>query len=225
MLIAERLHLLLTRPDGTDERGVQARRAAAAAALVADLIAAGRVKLSKTQPTTVRVVSTDETGNFVLDRGLEWIAKRDGAPLASVVTWSRLNPTPAVVDSLLEMGTITLGRRRLFVAGRRRTPHVDPAPERKARKRLSQVLRGKKKAKFDDIALLAILRGLSVIRHILRDDEGERLSNDLRERADAIVAGSRVGSALSSAVREASITLSTVSVVPAAIVTDPGAQS
>ncbi|NKF30628.1 GPP34 family phosphoprotein, partial [Pseudomonas sp. BGM005] len=72
MLIVEELHMLLLRPDGRIESAVSVNRLyGEVAAVVVDLVLHGRVTVSNEKNPVVDIVSTEPTGNPILDTMLE----------------------------------------------------------------------------------------------------------------------------------------------------------
>lgn len=199
MLITESLHLLLTTPEGTPQTWAS-RSLGANAALVTDLVVAERVVLSDEKRPRVSVVSTAPTGHPVLDPGLALLATRDGKRLDSLVSWARLDPKEAVVESLVAQGVLTLGQRTMLGLGAPRTPERNPEPEQMLRARLAAVLAGQAEADVTETTLLGILQGLGVARTILRAESGELRGGSLKKRIQQVVESSPTGTAVERAV-------------------------
>lgn len=204
MLIVEELHMLLLRPDGRVESAVSVNRLyGEVAAVIADLALHGRVAVSSDKNPTVEIVSTEPTGNPILDTTLERLVPLRGKRLQSLVARPKLDPLEVVVESLVVQGVLIRGERGFFGWGSARTPESDPAPERVLRSRLAAVLAGTSAPTQADLTLLSILQNLNAAHAILREECGGVSSRDLKRRIDELTAGSAAGDAVAKAVNDA----------------------
>ncbi|MGX9347701.1 GOLPH3/VPS74 family protein [Microbacterium sp. KNMS] len=217
MLIVEELHLLLTNAAGTQERPGTMRAYGEAAALITDLVLAGRVSLTDGKKPRIRVLSDAPTGHPVLDEAMIRLRAKDGARLESVITWSKLDPEREVVASLVQAGVLEVGERTFWGLGKPRTPERDSAPEASLRARLAAVLDGAADPGVADTTILAILQGLDVARHVLADEAGGRRPRALKARIAEIVESSPAGTAVERAVQAMNAAIMTAAIMPAMI--------
>jgi hypothetical protein len=216
MLIAEELYLLLTDDDtGKQERPGTMRSYGLTAAVLADLVVSGRVALSDERKPRVTIVDASPTGNPVLDGALETLARRDGKRVDSLVTWSKLDPELAVVDSLVAAGILERGAPTMLGLGRPRTPAVDTSPERLMRSRLRDVLAGTRRPTAADATLLSILQGLNIAAPLLKEESGGLRAHEMKKRIAAVVDESAVGDAVARAVAAMNSAMITAAIVPA----------
>ena len=218
MLIVEELHMLLLRPDGRVESSVSVNRLyGEVAAVIVDLVLHGRVSVSAEKNPVVDVISTEPTGNPILDTTLERLLPLRGKRLQSLVARPKLDPLEVVVESLVVQGVLIRGERGFFGWGSARTPESDPAPEMVLRSRLAAVLAGTGTPTQADLALLSILQNLNSAHAILREECGGVSSRDLKKRIEQLTAGSAAGDAVAKAVNDA-ITAAMVAIMTPTIV-------
>lgn len=214
MLIAEELYLLMTDQDGKQEQPGTSRSYGQVAALVTDLIAAGRVALSEERRPRVHLLSIEPTRHPVLDFGLQTLPAKDGARLDRVVGWGRLNPENVIVESLVGSGVLRLGKKTMLGLGRPSTPEVDPLPEQQLRSRIAAVLAGQNAPSLADASLLSILQGLSIAHKILTVESGGMRARELKSRIEDLAAQTPAGTAVERAVRSMNAAIMTAAMVP-----------
>ncbi|AKV86863.1 hypothetical protein AKG07_11800 [Microbacterium sp. CGR1] len=218
MLIVEELHMLLLRPDGRVESAVSVNRLyGEVAAVIVDLALHGRIAVSDEKNPVVDIVSTDPTGNPILDTTLQRLVPLRGKRLQSLVVRPKLDPLEIVVESLIVQGVLVRGERGFFGWGSARTPESDSTPEQALRARLAAVLAGTGAPTQADLALLAILQNLNAAHAILREESGGLSSRDLKKRIEQLTAGSQAGDAVAKAVNDA-ITAAMVAIMTPTIV-------
>lgn len=204
MLIVEELHMLLLRPDGRVESAVSVNRLyGEVAAVLVDLALHGRISVSDEKNPVVDIVSTEPTGNPILDTTLQRLVPMRGKRLQSLVVRPKLDPLEIVVESLVVQGVLVRGERGFFGWGSARTPESDPAPEQVLRSRLAAVLAGTGAPTQADLALLSILQNLNAAHAILRAECGDASARDLKKRIEQLTAGSPTGDAVAKAVNDA----------------------
>lgn len=204
MLIVEELHMLLLRPDGRVESAVSVNRLyGEVAAVLVDLALHGRISVSNEKNPVIDIVSTEPTGNPILDMTLQRLVPLRGKRLQSLVVRPKLDPLEVVVESLVVQGVLVRGERGFFGWGSARTPESDSTPEQLVRARLAAVLAGTGAPTQADLALLSILQNLNAAHAILRDECGGRSARDLKKRIDELTAGSPTGDAVAKAVNDA----------------------
>ncbi|MEV8175637.1 GPP34 family phosphoprotein [Microbacterium sp. NPDC079176] len=218
MLIVEELHMLLLRPDGRVESAVSVNRLyGEVAAVIVDLALHGRIAVSDEKNPVIEIVSTDPTGNPILDTTLQRLVPLRGKRLQSLVVRPKLDPLEIVVESLIVQGVLVKGEGGFFGWGSARTPESDSTPEQALRARLAAVLAGTGAPTQADLALLAILQNLNAAHAILREECGGLSSRDLKKRIEQLTAGSRAGDAVAKAVNDA-ITAAMVAIMTPTIV-------
>ncbi|APH46381.1 hypothetical protein BMW26_16570 [Microbacterium sp. 1.5R] len=218
MLIVEELHMLLLRPDGRVESAVSVNRLyGEVAAVIVDLALHGRIAVSDEKNPVIEIVSTDPTGNPILDTTLQRLVPLRGKRLQSLVVRPKLDPLEIVVESLIVQGVLVKGERGFFGWGSARTPESDSTPEQALRARLAAVLAGTGAPTQADLALLAILQNLNAAHAILREECGGLSSRDLKKRIEQLTAGSQAGDAVAKAVNDA-ITAAMVAIMTPTIV-------
>lgn len=217
MLISEQLYLLLTKAEGTQEKPGTQRGYGLTAALVADLVAAGRATLTEEKRPRMDVVDTTPTGNPVLDSGLTALEPKSGKRLDRIVSSARLNPEDAVVSSLVDSGILERGERTMMGLGKPRTPEVNSGPEQELRARIAAVLAGTSEPTTTEATLLSILQALGVARRILADESGGMRGGQLKKRIQAIVDQSPTGDAVERAMQALSSAIVTAAVIPAVV--------
>lgn len=204
MLIVEELHMLLLRPDGRVESAVSVNRLyGEVAAVIVDLALHGRISVSDEKNPVVDIVSTEPTGNPILDTTLQRLVPLRGKRLQSLVVRPKLDPLEVVVESLVVQGVLVRGERGFFGWGSARTPESDSAPEQMVRSRLAAVLAGTAAPTQANLALLSILQNLNSAHAILRDECGGMSARDLKKRIAELTAGSQAGDAVAKAVNDA----------------------
>ncbi|MDN3445427.1 GPP34 family phosphoprotein [Microbacterium sp. APC 3901] len=204
MLIVEELHMLLLRPDGRVESAVSVNRLyGEVAAVIVDLALHGRISVSDEKNPVIDIVSTEPTGNPILDTTLQRLVPLRGKRLQSLVVRPKLDPLEVVVESLVVQGVLVRGERGFFGWGSARTPESDSAPEQMLRSRLAAVLAGTAAPTQADLALLSILQNLNSAHAILRDECGGMSARDLKKRIEELTAGSPAGDAVAKAVNDA----------------------
>ncbi len=210
--------MLLLRPDGRVESAVSVNRLyGEVAAVIVDLALHGRIAVSDEKNPVIEIVSTDPTGNPILDTTLQRLVPLRGKRLQSLVVRPKLDPLEIVVESLIVQGVLVKGERGFFGWGSARTPESDSTPEQALRARLAAVLAGTGAPTQADLALLAILQNLNAAHAILREECGGLSSRDLKKRIEQLTAGSRAGDAVAKAVNDA-ITAAMVAIMTPTIV-------
>lgn len=223
MLIVEELHLLLTRPDGRVESAASVHRLfGAIGAVIADLALHGRVVVTEEKNPAVQVVSTEPTGNPVLDATLVRLTPLTGKRLQSLLMRSKLDPLEQVVDSLVAQRVLVRGERGFFGWGAQRTPESDPGPEMLLRSRLAAVLAGSAAATEADLTLLAILQGMNAAHSILRNEADGASAGQLKKRIEQLAAGSAAGDAVAKAVNTAVAAALMAAMTPVIVATTTG---
>jgi hypothetical protein len=215
MLIAEELFLLLRRDDGRAENAFAQNAYGLAAALITDLVAAGRITLSDDKDPRVAVVDAGPTGHPALDRALARLAQRDGKKLSSLVTDGKVAAEAELAEALAAAGVVRIEEKRALGLVPAKYPVVDPEPERRVRERLRVVLMGGTPGPQDG-TLLAILQGLDVAAKVLDEEKGAMRKRELKARIQEVADDAVAGDAVSKAV--AAMNAAVTAAVMAAVV-------
>lgn len=214
MLICEEFFLLATNDRGKPEVLGSYRNYGLAGALVADLLLAGRLGLSEDRDPRLHVLSTEPTGNAVLDRGLAVLATREGKKLSSVVAWSKANPEESVAAALADAGVITVNTDHLLGLSWSRYPALDPAPEEAIRERLAAVVTGRTAPTDADRALLGLLLGTEIAHRVLPEERTGLRKRDLAHRIKEVASGDDAGTAVTRAVATMNAAIFSAVIVP-----------
>ncbi|MFT4135027.1 GOLPH3/VPS74 family protein [Microbacterium sp.] len=187
MLTVEELYLLLIRENGDPEVFGSPYGQGLNAALLTDLLVAGRISVTGDSPERIQVVSTAPSGRLPLDFGIERIQDRDGAKVTGLISSGRFNPEIAVVESLVHEGLLERGRRKLLGFGLPRTPQPDPGPKQRIRARLAEVFSGEREPTAADATILAAATALDIAPQLLSKLSGTRDRAQFEQRVAAIV--------------------------------------
>ena len=209
MLTCEELFLLLTKDSGKPESRMAHSSYGLTGALLTDLLLAGRISLTEERSPRIYIVSSEPTGNPVLDRALEILPTKDGKRFSSLVAWGKLNPTRHIAESLEVAGVVRIHTGGLFGSLNPSYPTLDPVPERQLRARIDGALRGVQPPTGADIALLSILQALGVAQVVLPQQETGLSRGELKRRIKEIAGENPVGRAVQRAVE--AVTMAIVS--------------
>lgn len=200
MLIAEELHLLLTDHTGAPIAGAGYRAHAEIAALVIDLMIAGRLRVGTDEDARVEVTSTVTTGRALLDTALEKISAYDGERLRDIVTLRELDPWDDIVASLVAGGVLAERGTRVFGLGSPYSRVLDATAESRTRQRLADVLASEVEPTLGDAVLLQLLQAIGVAPTVLASEAGGRDPDQLRARIEQVPAGVQIGGVVESTV-------------------------
>lgn len=208
MLATEELYLLLTRPNGDPTVPGLGFGSGLSAALLTDLVVAGRVAIVEGSPPRVQVLSTAPSGELLIDWGLERIPDKDGQSVESVIRWGRFDPEVAVVESLVQSGVLERGKRKLFGFGMHRVIERDPAPKQHVLDRLSAVFAADAAPTPADAAIVAALQAMAVTPLVLRDHIAAAREPDEQQLADIVTSAPLPGGAAARAAFAVDLTVS-----------------
>jgi len=200
MLVTEELHLLLTDATGSPAPGAGYRAYAEVAALVIDLMLAGRVTVDSDADARVRIVSMEATGDGLLDAGLARLAPFDGERLGEIVMHPDLDPWDDVVAGLVAAGVLEHRRRGIFRITSAYASEVEATPESELRSRLAAVLHTNASPTLRDAVLLMLVQALGLAPRVFADERGDLDEESLKQRIDQAGAGVHVGDAVEDAV-------------------------
>lgn len=214
MLISEQLFLLLTKDDGAAESAFSMNAYGLAGAVIADLVAAGRITLSEDKDPKVHVLDPGPTGDPVLDHALDRIRQREGKKLSSLITDGKVNPESQVVESLTRRGVITVEPKRFLGLVPEKRPTADPAPERAIRERLRVVLAGGTPT-VEEATLLSILHGLDLVSTVLKEETAILDKKALKARIEEAASEVPQGTAIAKSIEAFNLIMLTAVIIPA----------
>ena len=214
MLIAEELFLLLRRDDGKPESVTAQRGYGLAAAVVTDLVLAGRVTLSDDKDPRMSVLQPGPVGHPALDAAMSRLEQRDGKKLSSLVTDRRVAAEKELASALAAAGVIGVEEKRALGLVPARYPVRDPEPERRLREQLRTVLAGGT-PRVEDATLLAILQGLGIAPKVLADERGTLGRRELKRRIEEVSTEVQAGEAVARAVAAMNTAIMTAAILPA----------
>lgn len=213
MLICEEMFLLLTKDDGGKVDWGSHLGYALTASLVADLVVADRIELGDERDPTVRIRSTDPTGNAILDTGLEAIAERDGKAVSSIITDRKHDPNDAVVSSLAAQGVIEVEEKRWLGLIPEKHPTVDDRPEQALRRRLGEVLAGRRTATVAGVTLLSVLQAVGAAHTVLEAESGGMSKKGLTERVEHLTIDEPTGPAVKQSIDAMTAALTATTII------------
>lgn len=214
MLISESLFLLLRRDDGRPESVTAKRGYGLAAAVITDLVIAGRITLSNHKDPRLTVLDPGPVGHPALDEVLVRLTRRDGRKLSSLVTDGKVAAEDAVARALAGAGVIEVEEKRALGLVPARYPVRDPEPERRLREQLRVVLQGGT-PRPEDSTLLAILQGLGIASKVLAEEAGTLGRKDLARRIEAVSGDVAAGDAVAKAIAAMNTAIMTAVIVSA----------
>ncbi|BAW92001.1 Golgi phosphoprotein 3-like protein [Actinomyces sp. Chiba101] len=204
MLIAEKLLLLLLTDSGSREaRASSMAPVALRAALLVDLVQAGRIRISEDKKKTVHIVDASLTGHPVLDAALIALAPKDGRRIGTIAQWGGLRALELAADSLKSAGILGETKGGLF-NWFTRYPTLDPAPEAALRAHLEAVVRGEAPAEEDDGVLLGVLQAMNATRVALPKERIGLSAREVKRRIKILSEGDPASTAARAAVDAAS---------------------
>lgn len=214
MLIVEELFLLLRRDDGKPESMSAQRGYGLAAAVITDLVLAGRITLSDHKDPRMSVLQPGPVGHPALDAAMSRLEQRNGKRLSSLVTDRQLAVEAQVADALAADGVVEVEEKRALGLVPARYPVRDAEPERRVREQLRTVLAGGT-PRTEDATLLAILQGLGVAAKVLADEKGTLVRRDLKRRIEEVSTEVPAGEAVAKAVAAMNTAIMTAAILPA----------
>ena len=180
--LSSELFLLLTKDSGRQD-STSYRQYALVGAVLAELLLQQRISLDDRRDPRVQVISTDPTGDPVLDQFLPEVERLDGTAISRVMGDRRMDPTEAIGGTLASAGILEQ-RRGLFGS---RWPVVDPQPEQALRERIARSVRGEGESDSRDAILVGLLDATQVLHAILRHDLPELSRRELSARAKELI--------------------------------------
>lgn len=217
MLIVEKFYLLMKKDDGRSEAGSSMAAYGMNAAVITDLVLAGRVAISDEKKPRLKVLSAEPTGHPAMDHALNWLQHKDGKKLDSLVTSGSLDPQEPVVDSLVGQRVLQRGEGGFLGLGRYRHPVLNPEPERLLRAALAEVIAGRKRPDIGETTLLAILEGMNATRWILKEETHGMRPKEVKQAIGQIVEDSAVGSSVERMVKSMNAAMMAAMILPVVV--------
>jgi len=184
LLACESVFLLLTKDAGTRERAGVRRAAGLTAALLVDLVEAGRVTVFGGPAARIAVMDRSATGHGVLDAGLVELAARDGAPVTQVVKDRLLDPDAQIAAGLAVRGVVDIVPAGMHGLRPARYPMLDVPSRREPAARAAAALMSSSPIVHDE-AVLAVLPAVRVECAALAHELPQLSRRELRARARA----------------------------------------
>lgn len=203
--LSSELFLLLTKDSGRQD-STSYRQYALVGAVLAELLLHQRISLDDRRDPRVQVISTEPTGDPVLDQFLPELERLDGTAISRVMGDRRMDPTEAIGGALASVGILEQ-RRGLFG---NRWPVVNPQPEQALRERIARSVRGESEPDSRDAILVGLLDATQVLHAILRHDLPELSRRELSARAKELIettSAPGVTSAVAKQIRSAMATM------------------
>lgn len=221
MLICEKLYLLLTKDDGRSETMLGAPGFGLNAAVIVDLVEAGRLELTDDKFPRIKMLGSEALTNPILAEANALLQRKEGKRLDSVLATRSLCNIQLVTDSLVRAGIVEYGERSFFGFGKERAITIDAQAERQLRADLRAVLHRQKSPNVSESALLTILQGLETISKVLPVEIDPMDRKQAKERIKEIELESKTGEAVSRAVAAMNASLMALMVVQTTTINMP----
>lgn len=200
MLIVERLLLLLLKDSGSREaRASSMAPVALRAAVLVDLVQAGRVSINEDKKKRLHIIDHSPTGHPVLDAALAALAVKDGRRVGTIVQWQGLRALELAAGSLTAAGILDETKGGLF-NWFTRYPTLDPGPEAALRAHLEAVVMGAAPAEEADGVLLGVLQAMNATRIVLPKEHIGLSGREIKRRIKEIAEGDPASTAVKAAV-------------------------
>ncbi|GED04941.1 hypothetical protein AUR04nite_04730 [Glutamicibacter uratoxydans] len=213
-MLCQMLYLLLTKDDGKPESVMAQMGYGMNAAVLSDLMLAGRIELTDEKRPRVLVLDEGPCTDPLLAAALAKLAKKHGKRLESVVTISNLCDIRLVTDSLASAGIVEYGERGFFGLGKERAVVLKPELEAQIRASLRAAIHGEKEPELEDVTLLSILQGLDLAPKVLAMELAPLNRKQAKERIKYLAQNSPTGDAVGKAVAAMNTVLMTTVIMP-----------
>ena len=200
MLTAQKLYLLLTKDNGKPESAFTYSSCGYNAAVIADLMAAGRLELATGKHATLKVIDAGLIADPLLAAALQKLAGKDGKRLDSIIAMSSLCDMQLLVDSLAAAGIIEYGPRGFFGLGKPKTATANREAEAQIRAELKAAIHQQGAPVADSLQLLSILAGIDLLPGLLASEFAPMDKKQAKARAQQLRQASKLGQAAASAV-------------------------
>lgn len=200
MLIVEKLYLLMANDAQKPEAVASTTGYGMNAAVIADLMVAGRVNLSENEPKRIQLIGAGPCPDPVLAGPLNKLEKKEGLPLDEAVKISGLCEIRLVTDSLAKAGIVAYGKKTLLGLGKARVQIINEQIQQQIKKDLQAALQGQKNLTASDTTALAILQAVGLTRVILDEELTQLPASKVQERIQELIQQSPVADSAQRAV-------------------------
>lgn len=216
MLITEKLYLLMAKDPEKPETVVTATGYGMNAAIISDLMIAGRVALSEDEQRQIQLIGAGPCPDPVLAAPLEKLEKRGTLSLDEAVKIPGLCNVRRVTDSLAKAGIVEYGEKTLLGLGKERVYIINDQIQRQIRTDLQAELHGRKIPGTSDTTVLAILHALGLAPQVLADELAPMGSGAAKQRIAELAQDSPVADSAQRAVAALNEAITTERVLPPA---------
>ncbi|WP_159612834.1 GPP34 family phosphoprotein [Glutamicibacter sp. JC586] len=216
MLISEKLYLLMADNQQKPEAVMAAAGYGMNAAVLSDLMIAGRIALSDDRPARIKLIGAGPCPDPVLASPLEKLEKKEGVSLDAAVKIPSLCDVRLVTDSLAKAGVVEYGARTLLGLGKERVNILNDQIERQIRADLGAELHGKKPAGISDTTVLAILQALGIAQEVLEQEISPMSEGQAKARIAELAQDSPTADSAQRAVAQVNSIITSEPVIPPA---------
>ncbi|MGH3654714.1 GOLPH3/VPS74 family protein [Glutamicibacter sp.] len=213
-MITEKLYLLMANDAEKPESVVSATGYGMNAALISDLMIAGRVALSDDQQRQIQLVGAGPCPDPVLAAPLAKLEKKERLSLDEAVKISGLCDARLVTDSLAKAGIVEYGERTLLGMGKKRVHIINEQIQRQIRTDLQAALHGQKIPGVSDTTVLAIVQAIGLAPELLKDEIAPMAAGEAQARIKELAQDSPVADSAQRAVAAMNAAITTQRVIP-----------
>ncbi|MGP9529448.1 GOLPH3/VPS74 family protein [Glutamicibacter sp. AOP5-A2-18] len=216
MLISEKLYLLMADNQQKPEAVMTAAGYGMNAAVLSDLMIAGRVALSDDTVPRIKLIGAGPCPDPVLASSLEKLEKKGSLTLDAAVKIPGLCNVRRVTDSLAKQGIVEYGPRTMLGLGKERVNILNEQIERQMRADFSAQIHGKRPSGISDTTVLAILQALGIAQKVLADEISPMSSGQAQTRIAELAQDSPAADSAQRAVAEMNAIITSAQVIPPA---------
>lgn len=216
MLISEKLYLLMANKYQKPEAVMSAAGFGMNAAVLSDLMIAGRVTLNEDADSQLQLIGAGPCADPVLAAPLEKLEKRAATSLGAAVKIPSLCNVRLVTESLAKQGIVEYGSRTMLGLGKERVHVLNDQIERQIRTDLSAEIQGERSARISDSAVLSILQAMGIAQQVLADELAPIGASQAQERLAQIAQESPAIDAAQRAVAKMNAIITNERVIPPA---------
>ncbi|MGO2808951.1 MAG: GOLPH3/VPS74 family protein [Glutamicibacter arilaitensis] len=216
MLITEKLYLLMASDREKPESVVSATGYGMNAALISDLMIAGRVALSDDQQRQIQLIGAGPCPDPVLAAPLAKLEKKEQLSLDEAVRISGLCDARLVADSLAKAGIVEYGERTLLGMGKKSVRIINEQIQRQIRADLQAALHGHKTPGASDITVLSIIQAIGLAPEVLKDELAPMSTGQAQARIKELAQDSPVADSAQRAVATMNEAITTQRIIPPA---------
>lgn len=216
MLISEKLYLLMADNRHKPEAVMSAAGYGMNAAVLSDLMIAGRIAFSKDPDSRIQFIGAGPCPDPVLAAPLEKLEKKAVSTLGEAVKIPSLCNVRRVTDSLARQGIVEYGARSMLGLGKEHVHVLNDQIERQIRNDLAAEIHGEKTAGVSDSAVLCILQATGKTRQVLAEELSSMSEPQARERIAEIAQDSPAADSVQRAVATMNVIITSERVIPTA---------